>query len=363
MFSGLSSAAVDEVFALNAAYSEDSCTTKINLGIGVYRSEEGASWPLPSVEVAEKRRSKANLDSRHDYLQIQGDPQFLRLAREVVFGESGKVRNRGSSNTNTRIASVQTVSGTGANHLGASFLTRFAGVQRAWIPDPTWSNHHAIWDLAGAKRLLYPYFNQAEHTFNFAGMFETLDNEAQQGDVLVLHACAHNPTGADPSQSQWQSIADLCERKGLIPFFDLAYQGFASGNLDEDAWAIRHFFNRNSMSEFCVAQSFSKNFGLYGQRVGALHVVNGSGSLRVNCAIVSNLCHLIRGEFSMAPRGGSDLVREVLQDPILRRYWLQDLADMSERIKSMRQALYEELCRLETPGSWEHVVNQVCAPR
>lgn len=358
VFCTLAPAPVDEPFALNAEFLSDTHPLKVNLGIGVYRTDEGASWPLPAVEAAEQRRCRTKLGSRHDYLPIQGDVEFLRLARDVVFGAHDTPAVIDAS----RVTSVQTVSGTGANHLGAAFLVRYAGARRVWIPDPTWSNHHAIWDLVGAQRLEYPYFDPQTNGFNFTGMMRCLQQNAEPGDVVLLHACAHNPTGADPDKEQWAAIAELCAQKQLFPFFDLAYQGFASGDLDEDAWAVRHFAD-NGM-EICVAQSFSKNFGLYGQRVGALHVVHGESVSRqpgMEIAILSNLCHLVRGEFSMAPRNGSDLVKEVLGDSELRERWVQDLKAMSERIRSVRRQLYDELCRLGTPGSWEHIINQVRA--
>lgn len=362
LFSALTPSPVDEVFALNAEFLSDPTPSKVNLGIGVYRTEDGVSWPLPSVAAAEARRSQQHAkeqrvsSSRHDYLPIQGDVEFLRLARDVVFGTSSS----GEANMDAAlVTSVQTVAGTGANHLGAAFAVRYGGARRVWLPDPTWANHHAIWELAGAERLEYPYFDGRTNGFDFEGMMGCLEAEAREGDVLLLHACAHNPTGADPNQGQWREIAELCVRKGLFPFFDLAYQGFASGNLDEDAWAVRHFVDREL--EMCVAQSFSKNFGLYGQRAGALHVVRRDGRAEVGVALLSSLCHLVRGEFSMAPRNGSDLVKEVLSDQSLRKAWIHDLTSMSDRIRSMRKQLYEELCRLGTPGAWEHIIKQVFA--
>lgn len=174
-----------------------------------------------------------------------------------------------------------------------------------------------------------------------------------------MHACAHNPTGLDPTKEQWVAIAELCERKKLFPFFDSAYQGFASGSVKEDAWAVRYFFNHKPDMEMCVAQSFSKNFGLYGQRVGAFHFVTNRSSSSLRDVVVNNLCHLIRGEFSMGPRGGCAIVKKVLTNTELIADWYQDLQVMSSRIKSMRQALYNELVRLQTPGTWEHIVEQV----
>lgn len=357
-FSHLEPAQIDEVFALNAEYLADSDPSRVNLGIGVYRTDQGDPWPLSSVAAAEKRLADGGLLSRHDYLQIRGDPAFLDQARPLIFGNCGK-ESDDESTDQARIASLQTISGTGANHLGALFLSKYGNARRVWVSDPTWGNHLTIWDLVGAEVKTYPYFDATNKAFNFDGTMECLEANARSGDVLLLHACAHNPTGADPTKDQWKAIARLCERKSLYPFFDLAYQGFASGNLDEDAWAIRYFFNETSVSEFCVAQSFSKNFGLYGQRAGALHMVLSERSTQLRAIVLSNMCHLIRGEFSMAPRGGTDLVKEVLSDSQLRQNWLLDLKKMANRMKSMRQALYSELVQLGTPGTWEHVTSQV----
>lgn len=362
-FSGLSTLALDEIFALQAKYLADSDPNKVSLGIGVYRTEDGKCWPLPSVAAAEHRWLMADNDARHEYLGIQGDVRFLELARDVAFSfPDPPLCSRAQNSNKSRIVSVQTVSGSGANHLGALFLSRTIHPKNVWLPDPTWNNHHAIWELVGVTRKTYPYYNAADKCFDYDGALEALEEAAEEGDVVVFHACAHNPTGSDPSKEQWQAIGDLCERKRLFPLFDLAYQGFASGNLEEDGWVIKHFLERPARPEFCIAQSFSKNFGLYGQRAGALHVVTSTTSVDVSCAVLSKLCQLIRGENSTAPRFGSEIVKTILESDELRRAWLDDLAQMSGRIQGMRRALYDELVQLQTPGSWEHILNQVSTP-
>ncbi|KAJ5641884.1 pyridoxal phosphate-dependent transferase [Penicillium lividum] len=352
LFSGLSPTPTDEPFAVNGAYIQDTNSEKVNLGIGVYRTAEGSPWPLRVVEEAEKQLHQASDVSRHEYLTIQGDREFLRLASNLVFGCE-------EEENMSRVISIQTVSGTGANRLGAELLARNIRPGCVWVPDPTWANHHTIWELAGVQRKSYPYYNSATKSFDFEGTFRTLSESACKNDIVILHACAHNPTGADPTKEQWKLLAEMCKTKGLIPFFDLAYQGFASGNLEQDAWAIRHFFNCSPYLEFCVAQSFSKNFGLYGQRVGALHVVTCTTREEVSLKLLANLCHLVRGEYSMAPRGGSEIVRTVLGNKALKRKWYEDLVTMSERIRQMRQALFDELIRLQTPGDWSHILKQV----
>ncbi|KAJ5626506.1 pyridoxal phosphate-dependent transferase [Penicillium herquei] len=350
----------DEPFAVNGAYIEDKDPQKVNLGIGVYRTADGLPWPLRVVEDAEEHLHEAQNVHRHEYLTIQGDREFLRLATDLVFGSEAKNSAQITTGPDRdRVVSIQTVSGTGANRLGAELLARNIRPGCVWIPDPTWANHHTIWELAGVQRKTYPYYDNVSKSFDFEGTVRTLSKSAKKNDVIILHACAHNPTGADPTQEQWKVLSELCKEKGLIPFFDLAYQGFASGNLEQDAWSIRHFFRCEPKLEFCVAQSFSKNFGLYGQRVGALHVVTSTVNYQTSQNLLGTLCHLVRGEYSMAPRGGSEIVRTVLGDKGLKNKWFDDLMTMSERIRQMRQALYDELIRLNTPGEWDHILKQI----
>lgn len=350
----------DEIFALNRAYVNDSHPQKVNLAVGVYRTDEGKPWPLPVVRAAEKKLLAEDNLMRHEYTAIEGDIPFLELARDLMFGLDSKDTSEKTQAIKARVGSVQSVAGTGANHLGALFLAHQMKPKNVWLSNPSWANHLTIWDLVGVPRKSYPYYEPTTRSFDFEGMMSTLEAEAQQGDVILLHACAHNPTGLDPSKEQWKAIADLCERKKIFPFFDSAYQGFASGNASEDAWAVRYFLNEKPNLEMCVAQSFSKNFGLYGQRVGAFHYVLPAGSEKLRDTVVNNLCHLIRGEYSMGPTGGCSIVKRVLTDDELTAQWHDDLTVMSSRIKSMRKVLYDELIRLQTPGTWRHIVEQVC---
>lgn len=360
VLSTLAPVPADEIFALNRAYATDDFAQKVSLGVGVYRTDDGKPWPLPVVREAEQQLLAEDNLFRHEYTAIEGDVAFLELARDLMFGFDAKDTSEQLQKTKGRIGSVQTVAGTGANHLGALFLATQMKPKRVWLSNPSWANHLTIWELAGVPRKTYPYYNAATRSFDFAGMMATLEEEAEEGDAILLHACAHNPTGLDPSKEQWIAIADLCERKKIFPFFDSAYQGFASGSADEDAWAVRYFLNEKPNMEMCVAQSFSKNFGLYGQRVGAFHYVLNDGNQQLRDIVVNNLCHLIRGEYSMGPTGGCNIVKKVLTDPELTAKWHDSLKVMSSRIKSMRKALYDELVRLQTPGSWKHIVEQVC---
>lgn len=363
-FSSLPEVETDEVFRLLGAYHADTHPNRVNLGAGIYCGDEGQSWPLEVVGRVEKSLHAQSNIRRHDYLPIEGDQRFLSVARDLIFSPP-KIRTEDSSSSlvrsppDARIVSVQAVSGTGANHIGARFLAETIRPRCVWLSNPTWDNHHTIWNSVGVPQRRYPYYNPATRSLDFAALMETLEREAQPQDVVVLHACAHNPTGLDPSQEQWMAIADLCRRKGLFPFFDNAYQGFASGDPTRDSWAIRYFEQMEPPQEMCVAQSFSKNFGLYGQRTGAFHVVINETSTRGRSKVLGALSHLIRSEYSVSPRYGSDIVRTIMESETLVKEWLVDLQVISDRIKSMRVALLDELHRLCTPGSWQQIVKQV----
>lgn len=358
LFCSLPQVETDEIFDLMAAFRRDTHPDRVNLGAGVYCSNEGLSQPLKVVAQAEKILTEQNDINRHDYRPIRGDPEFLDIARELTFSNQGNVSYTEPSATESRVISVQTISGTGANHIGARFLAENMRPRCVWLSDPTWGNHNLIWDTVGVAQRKYPYYRKSNCEFDFAGMMAVLNKEARPHDIIVLHACAHNPTGMDPSREQWMGIAELCQRKQLFPFFDSAYQGFASGDTDQDAWAIRYFYQLQHPIEMCVAQSFSKNFGLYGQRAGAFHLVVNSHSASTNENILNNLCQLIRSEYSVSPRFGSDIVKTVLKNKDLTAGWHSELKEMSARLILMRQRLYDEICRLQTPGSWEHIINQ-----
>ncbi|KIY00157.1 uncharacterized protein Z520_03842 [Fonsecaea multimorphosa CBS 102226] len=356
-FSNVSAAPSDPAFALTDAFKTDASSSKVSLGSGVYRDDDAKPWILPAVK---KAKAKLNEDpgTDHEYLPIVGHAEFINLAQELLFGTK-------KLDVCSCIASVQCISGTGANHLGARFLADTLKPCRVWISDPAWGNHHLIWTLVSPngnidgghiQQRLYPYYKETSRSFDFDGMMDTLEKDATEGDVVILHACAHNPTGLDPSPEQWEAIANLCERQKLFPFFDCAYQGFATGSLDADSFAIRHFLSRGTM-EFGVAQSFAKNMGLYGERVGAFHLVTSSTSSATQTR--SQLARLQRGEISTPPVYGARIAATVLGDPALFAEWMSDLQTMSGRIKDMRRALYDELRRLQTPGKWDHIVKQI----
>ncbi|KJR88264.1 aspartate aminotransferase [Sporothrix schenckii 1099-18] len=351
-FAALPSAPRDEIFALLGQFRQDTHPDRVNLGAGVYCSDAGEPWPLDVVRTVEQSFADKADPHRHDYIPIEGDQQFLALARDFVFGDACDA---------DRLTSVQTVSGSGANHVGARFLAETLRPRRVWLSAPTWANHELIWKTVGVPVHYYPYYNAATRALDFAAMVDKLEAEAAPNDVLLLHACAHNPTGLDPTQAQWRVLAELCQRKGLFPFFDNAYQGFASGDPDRDAWAIRHFAQLQPPVEMCVAQSFAKNLGLYGHRAGAFHLVaTGDGCTpAARDAVTANLAQIIRSEYSVSPRYGADIVKAVLGSKALTAQWHTELQTMSGRIRAMRRALFDELVRLGTPGKWVHIIDQI----
>ncbi|KAJ5178693.1 hypothetical protein N7492_001903 [Penicillium capsulatum] len=346
-FSALSSVPLDPHYALKEGFAADKHPEKVILGSGIYRDEDSQPWVLPTVEKAERMVSEFKDVARYEYLPITGHAPFCNTARDILFSPGTKIDN---------IVTLQTISGTGANSLGARFLSDALKPSAVWLSNPSWVNHANIWEMVGVRVKSYPYWNPTTKTLDFQQLINTLETETAPGDVIVLHACAHNPTGVDPTKEQWKKIADVCEERNLFPFFDCAYQGFASGDLDEDAWALRHFVSRGSL-EIAVAQSFAKNMGLYGERVGALHLVTASPD--VAAKVKGNLTRLQRGQISQPPRRGALLATTILTDETLFQGWLGDLQHMSSRIKRMRKALYEELVSLEAPGNWEHIVSQI----
>ena len=258
-----------------------------------------------------------------------------------------------------RVTSVQTISGTGAVHLGALFLAKFyKGNKTVYMSNPTWANHNQIFGNVGLPTAQYPYFDKQTKGLDFAGMKSALE-AAPDRSIILLHACAHNPTGVDPTQEQWREIASVLRRKSHFPFFDCAYQGFASGDLDRDASAVRYFVEQGF--ELLVAQSFAKNFGLYGERAGCFHFVTSPGAAahETVARVASQLAILQRSEISNPPIYGARVASTVLNDAALFAEWQDNLRTMSGRIKDMRQALRSKLEELGTPGSWNHITDQI----
>ncbi len=258
------------------------------------------------------------------------------------------------------MTSVQTISGTGAVHLGALFLVKFfhEGNKTVYLSNPTWANHNQIFGNVGLPTAQYPYFDKQTKGLDFEGMKATL-RAAPARSIILLHACAHNPTGVDPTAEQWAEIAALMKEKRHFPFFDCAYQGFASGDLDRDGAAVRSFVDQGF--ELLVAQSFAKNFGLYGERAGCFHFVAAPGAEAqdTTARVASQLAILQRSEISNPPIYGARIASTVLNDPALFAEWQDNLRTMSGRIITMRQALRAKLEELGTPGKWNHITDQI----
>jgi aspartate aminotransferase len=341
----------DSIFKLTAAYKADTFGKKVNLGVGAYRDDDSKPWVLPVVKkVTQILLNDETLD--HEYLPITGLPEYTAAAAKLILGPSSVALTEG------RTVSVQTISGTGANHLGALFLSRFYrwnGAPRIYLSNPTWANHHAIFKNVGIEPVEYPYYDPKTIGLDFEGFIDSL-RAAPERSAFLLHACAHNPTGVDPTEEQWKVIAQVILEKKHYAFFDCAYQGFASGDLDKDAWAVRYFVELGV--PLLVCQSFAKNAGLYGERVGALHIVSANPDTATR--VKSQLSVLQRSEISNPPSHGARLVSLILNDAGLFEEWKRDIRTMAERIIAMRHELHRLLTQeLKTPGNWDHIVKQI----
>ncbi|KAF2395786.1 putative aspartate protein [Trichodelitschia bisporula] len=345
----------DPLFGLMAAYKADTSPQKVDLGIGAYRGDDAKPWVLPVVKKADDLiRSDPELN--HEYAPIAGLAPLTSASQKLMLGgDSPAIKEN-------RVTSLQTVSGTGAVHLGALFLSKFYRTvypsTAIYVSNPTWANHAQIITNVHLPVATYPYWSPKTRGLDIDGMLSALES-APARSVILLHVCAHNPTGVDPTQEQWKQIAEVMKRKAHFPFFDCAYQGFASGDLARDAWAVRYFVDLGF--ELVIAQSFAKNFGLYGQRAGAFHYVSAPAAEAQDTTkrVASQLAILQRSEISNPPIYGARIVAKVLNDPGLFAEWEENLREMSGRIISMRNALRGKLEELGTPGTWNHVTDQI----
>ncbi|MFN9807252.1 MAG: aromatic amino acid transaminase [Betaproteobacteria bacterium] len=319
----------DPIFGLTEAFNADTRPTKVNLGAGVYSSDDGKVPLLRAVREAEKRRLEAA--QPRGYLPIDGLAAYDTAVQTLLFGASSPVLTEG------RVVTAQALGGTGALKIGADLIKRFNPTARVLISDPSWENHRALFEGAGFIVEQYPYYDPATHGVNFAGMLAAL-NAAPAGTVVVLHACCHNPTGVDMTPAQWAQVVDVVRARGLLPFLDMAYQGFADG-IDADGAAVRLFADAGM--SFFVASSFSKSFSLYGERVGALSIVAASKDEATR--VLSQLKRVIRTNYSTPPTHGGTVVATVLAEPALRQMWEAELGEMRDRIKAMRNRLVEGL--------------------
>ncbi|XP_072935606.1 aspartate aminotransferase, cytoplasmic [Epargyreus clarus] len=337
-----------EVFQLNKLCVEDTYKNKVNLGVGAYRDEHGKPWVLPVVRKMEKKMAEDET-LLHEYLPVLGIEQFCAASVSMLLGQDNPVIAEG------RAFGVQTLSGTGSLRVGAELLNKHLKYTTFYYSNPTWENHHLVFVNSGfTQPRTYRYWNEKTRAIDFDGLIEDLSS-APENSVVILHACAHNPTGIDPTREQWEKIADVMQERKLFPFFDSAYQGFASGDLDNDAWAVRYFVSRGF--ELVCAQSYAKNFGLYNERVGNLAVVVSDAS--TVAPLKSQLTWVVRGMYSNPPAHGARVVASVLADKALFDEWRDHIKLMSSRVIQMREALRATLIKLGTPGNWDHIVKQI----
>ncbi|MCC6849250.1 MAG: aspartate/tyrosine/aromatic aminotransferase [Deltaproteobacteria bacterium] len=325
----------DPILGITEAFNADRNPAKVNLGVGVYYDESGKIPLLESVRRAE--RQLVETPRPRGYLPIDGMPAYDQAVRALVFGaDHPAVAER-------RVVTLQTLGGTGGLKVGADFLRRIAPSAGLWLSDPSWENHRALFENAGFTVSTYPYYEAATKGLRFEAMLEGL-RAVPSGDVVVLHACCHNPTGVDLSAEQWRAVAEVVKARGLVSFLDMAYQGFAEG-IDADAAAVRAF--ATALHPVFVSNSFSKSFSLYGERVGALSIVAGSADEAARA--LSQLKRLVRTNYSNPPTHGGQVVATVLNDPELRRLWEEELAGMRDRIRRMREQL-TALLAAKKPG-------------
>ncbi|MBN8507386.1 MAG: aspartate/tyrosine/aromatic aminotransferase [Burkholderiales bacterium] len=344
LFASVELAPRDPILGMTEAFNADPNPAKVNLGVGVYFDENGKLPILRCVLAAEKQLAEA--PKPKGYLPIDGIPAYDRAVQELVFGADSAALGDG------RIATVQTLGGTGGLKVGADFLARLNPAAKVLISDPSWENHRALFTQAGFAVEAYPYYDPATQGVRFQAMLAALE-AAAPGSVVVLHACCHNPTGCDLEPAQWSQVVQVVKARGLVAFLDMAYQGFGDG-IAEDGAVVRRFLEAGV--DFLVATSFSKSFSLYGERVGALSVV--CADREEAARVLSRLKVAIRGNYSNPPTHGAQLVTAVLTTPALRRQWEEELAGMRERIKRMRAALVQRLAEAGLARDMRFILRQ-----
>ncbi len=344
LFATVELAPRDPILGLNETFSADTRPTKVNLGIGVYTNDAGRLPLLRAVREAEKARIEAALP--RGYLPIDGIAAYDAAVQKLLFGNASPLLAQG------RIVTTQSLGGTGALKIGADFLKRLNPNAKVAVSNPSWENHRAIFQAAGFEVLSYPYYSAETQNVDFAGLSSTL-NTYTPGTIVVLHACCHNPTGVDLTPEQWQQVVQIVKERELIPFLDIAYQGFGAG-IEEDAAAIR-LFAEAGINSF-VANSFSKSFSLYGERVGALSVITSSQDEAKR--VLSQLKQVIRCSYSNPPTHGAALVASILSSPELRTLWEEELSEMRDRILSMRSSLITKLKQYGAKRDFDFVSRQ-----
>jgi len=338
----------DAILGITDAFRKDEDPKKMNLGVGAYRNDNGKPYVLNAVRKAEQLILQDKLDK--EYLPITGLGAFTKEAALLAYGKDSEPLREG------RISVTQSISGTGALRIGGTFLNRFyPHNKKIFLTVPTWGNHVAVFKDSGLEVGQYRYYDKTTNGLDFKGLIEDIQN-APKNSIFLLHACAHNPTGVDPKPQQWDQISEIIKERGHFAFFDMAYQGFASGDTNRDAYAIRKFVSDGH--QICLSQSFAKNMGLYGERVGAFSII--SKNQKEKAAIDSQLKILIRPMYSNPPLHGARIASYVLSNPELNKEWLSEVKLMADRIITMRNSLKKHL--VEDFGSkhdWNHITDQI----
>ncbi len=344
MFQHIPPYAGNPILSLIVAFLADSRPRKANLGIGIYYDENGQIPVLRSVQKAEALLAKHVTPK--PYLPMEGMESYRNAIQELVFGADHPLRKAG------RIATIQTVGGSGALKVGADFLKRFFPDAQVWVSDPTWDNHRSMFDGAGFVVNDYPYYDDSTGTIDIDGMLETLQRLPKRS-IVLLHPCCHNPTGVDLSQAQWRQVIEVLKAGELIPFLDLAYQGFGDG-FEEDVFAIRELAAANV--SFLLANSFAKNFSIYAERCGGLSVVCPDAKQAE--FVLGQLKFTVRRNYSSPPLHGASVISTVLNDPALKAEWQGEVAQMRERIKAMRKKLFDTLSAAAPGRDFSYLITQ-----
>lgn len=329
MFEKVVAAPADPILGLTEEFKKDSRSHKINLGVGIYKNEQGSTPILATVKKAEQ--AILETETTKSYLTIEGTAEYGLAVQKLLFGDNSEIV------TEKRAKTAQAPGGTGALRVAGEFIKRHLTSSKIWISNPTWANHQGVFKAAGLEIEQYSYYNAETKSKDFDAMLADL-NRAQAGDIVLLHGCCHNPTGIDPTTKEWETLAKLVADKKLIPLFDFAYQGFAKG-VAEDAAGLRVFAQHNP--EILVASSFSKNFGLYNERVGAFTLV--AANAEVAEVAFSQVKSIIRSIYSNPPAHGAAVVTHILNNSELRQEWEAEVKEMRDRIQQMRTLFVETL--------------------
>ncbi|WP_417749519.1 aromatic amino acid transaminase [Rosistilla oblonga] len=342
MFETIQTAPPDSILGLTEAFQKDANPAKINLSVGVYKDTSGQTPVLRCVKQAEETLLKT--ETTKGYLGIDGLPEYRQHVHGLVFGDQVPA---------SRVAVVQTPGGTGALRVAADLIAGQLKPAQIWLSNPTWANHNAIFTAAGVGVQTYSYLNAEKTGLDFDAMLEDLKTKPRTGDVVLLHACCHNPTGVDPTAEQWAQIAEVVRERGLLPLVDFAYQGFGQG-ITEDAVGIRTLLA--TCDEMLVASSFSKNFGLYSERIGSLSLV--AKKPEEATAGLSQLKRVVRTNYSNPPRHGGAIVSTVLSSPELTTLWHEEVAEMRNRIAAMRSQFVTQMHQRQSKRDFSFLLSQ-----